>query len=128
MLIQPACANRKGYIPVILSNSGYLEECERERHLKMPLCQCLSCDPHGAARIICFLPKTSIANFDELLASYPMDIEDTNIFNIPKALRKRVCIANVPQVCKKDDPIRIDPLMIELAVSLVGHSERLFQR
>lgn len=37
-------------------------------------------------------------------------------------------LGNMPQVCKRDDPIRLNPVMIELAVSLVGHAELLFAK
>lgn len=119
---------RRGYIPVSLTDSGYLEERKREVGMNMPLCRCSSCDPQGAARIISLLPKTSIAELDELLSSYASEGEDTSVFDLPRTSRKRGLITNVPQVCKKDDPIRIDPLKIELAVSLEVHSERLFRQ
>lgn len=118
---------RKGYIPIRLSDQGYLEECERERLLNMPRCRCSCCDPQGAARLIRLLPETSIETFDGLLDSYANNIEDTSVFDLPKPARKRMVATTIVQVCKKNDPIRMELSMIELAVSLVGHSERLFE-
>lgn len=109
-----------------VTDHGYLEERERERQLDFPLCRCSSCDPQGAARIIRLLPQTSISHLDELLRSESNEFEDTSVFQLPKKTRNRMVLSNMPQLCKRDDPIRVNPMMIELAVALVGHTERLY--
>lgn len=111
-----------------MCDESYIAECQREIDLKMPRCRCSSCDPQGAARLIRLLPKTSLKGLDDLLTSYPTDIEDTRIFQLPKPSRKSNIVGNIIQVCKNNDPIRMQPVKIELAVSLVGHSERLFEK
>ncbi|EGG09853.1 uncharacterized protein MELLADRAFT_103982 [Melampsora larici-populina 98AG31] len=120
--------NLKGYIPVSLSDPGYLEELEREAALKMRQCRCSQCDPQGCARIIRLLPFTKAQEFDSLLKSSPTQPEDVSRFGFPKKITKRKFSGDIPVICKHNDSIRLSVPMIDLAVILVGKFEALFQQ
>lgn len=118
--------NRRGYIPTRLDDAGYLEEIDRERRLGMRPCHCSNCNPQDAARVIRLLPHTKSSNLNELLQSSSIENEDISIFNIDKQVKKRKFTSTIPIACPKDDPIRINIPLIDLAVSLVEGFNRLF--
>lgn len=117
----------KGYIPIKQSNSAYCDEMEKERQMITPACRFLFCDPMRKDWIIRLLTQTSLSGFSELLSSCSIECEDTSLFNLPKILRKQYFSGYIPHICKPDDTIWLSEPMINLAVSLVGHSENLFQ-
>lgn len=126
MIILMELHYRKGYVPMNKDDAGYIEECERERRLGMRACRCSNCDPQSAARVLRLLPYTKSIDLDELLNSSPTDDEDISILNMSKKKNKRKISADLPLVCKKDDPIRLNPPLIDLAVLLMSHFEDLF--
>lgn len=111
-----------------LTDSGYLDEIEREKSLRMATCRCSNCDPHGAARIIRLLPHTKLQDLDELISSRSDGSEDVSLLHIPKSGTKRKMTCLIPLVCKANDPIRMNVPMIDLAVSIMSHFEILFNQ
>ncbi|KAH9814586.1 hypothetical protein DFH28DRAFT_894493 [Melampsora americana] len=118
----------KGYIPVLLEDPGYLSEIAREQSEKMAPCRCSQCNPGGCARIIRLLPSTQAKDFDNLMNTSPTHTEDDSCFKIQKKASKRKFSADIPLVCKKDDPIRLSIPKIDLAVILIGNFELLFRK
>ncbi|EGG09927.1 uncharacterized protein MELLADRAFT_103868 [Melampsora larici-populina 98AG31] len=57
------------YIPMSLTDPGYLAEMERQRTAGMAVCRCSNCDPQGAARVLRLLPQTKAADLDALIKS-----------------------------------------------------------
>lgn len=119
---------RKGYIPVSLSDPGYLNEIEREARMRMEKCRCSQCDPQGCARILRLLPLTKVDDFNDLMRSSANDLEDVGRFEMPKKSLKQKFSSKTPLICKPNDPIRLSIPMIDLAVILVGKFEALFEK
>lgn len=108
------------------SDPGYLAEIERQKSIGMPACRCSNCEPEDAARIIRLLPSTRSEDLEELLASSSTEPKDISRLQNTKTAMKRKAATGIPLVCKKDDPIRINTAMIDLAVSLMGSFEKVF--
>ncbi|KAH9808788.1 hypothetical protein DFH28DRAFT_1087199 [Melampsora americana] len=123
-----AVDNMKGYIPMSLTDPGYLEEINREKSQKISTCQCSNCDPQAAARLICLLPHTKANNLEQLILSSPTGPEDISLLHIPKTSTKRKITTSIPLVCKSNNPIRLNVPMIDLVVSIMGHFEALFHK
>lgn len=108
------------------SNPGYLAEIEREQLVGMPACRCSNCEPQAAARIIQLLPQKRSEDLEELLRSSPNFPEDITPLQPNKKVVKRKATAGIPEVCKRNNPIRLIPAMKDLAVSLIDNFEEIF--
>lgn len=96
----------------------------------MSICLCSNCEPEGALQLINAFPKTSRFDLDDLIKTPILDQTGQIKSTLPYLwYPPKVVVSTLkPGLCKTDDQIRMDQDYVELAVSLVGHFERLYRQ
>lgn len=112
---------RKGYIPLSLTNTGYVEEKGREINMSMPQCNCSNCGPSGSINLIRHMQDHTNINFDSLILDRgpPQKNPPESFPEVQKA-----CVESnqvVPLSCTAKDSIRSQYAMINLTERL-NHS------
>ncbi|PLW24715.1 hypothetical protein PCANC_27532 [Puccinia coronata f. sp. avenae] len=72
LAITPVCLrialainNKLGYIPLCISDEGYIQEKIREAQMGLPLCQCSNCLPDKATWLMSCIKKINTLNMDD---------------------------------------------------------------
>ncbi|KAH9815937.1 hypothetical protein DFH28DRAFT_1125990 [Melampsora americana] len=85
--------------------------------------------PEGAVQLINAFQKTSKSDLSHLIATPVLNRSNPSEATLPYLWYPPKLIVSTikPSICKRDDPICLEEEFVELAVSLVGHSEILYR-